>query len=129
LKKGNDDGLPLLGDFSGRVRAATCDLLPHARLLLFVQGEVPPGKDPRQVDGKLLEKYEIALTSAQRHYRKRQGGRASITCDTSELDHVATHGVIPGGKSTTTKIVAGAKSRMRGSFRFTSRGTPSGFEG
>ena len=71
---------------------ATC-YLTHG-YYFFVQGVVPPGKDPRQVDRKLLEKYEIALTSAQRYYRKRQG-RASIHYLRHEYQWimVATHGV------------------------------------
>jgi len=52
-------------------QVATC-YLTHG-YYFFVQGVVPPGKDPRQIDLKLLEKYEIALTSDQRYYRKRQG--------------------------------------------------------
>ena len=70
---------------------ATC-YLTHG-YYFFVQGVVPPGKDPRQVDRKLLEKYEIALTSAQRYYRKRQG-LASIHYLRYEYHWimVATHG-------------------------------------
>lgn len=39
----------------------------------FVQGEVPAGREPSEIDRKLLGKFGIELTTAQRRYRKRQG--------------------------------------------------------
>ena len=39
----------------------------------YVTGRIPNGKDPAQVDRKLIEKYGIALTDRQRAYRKQRG--------------------------------------------------------
>ena len=50
---------------------ATC-YLRHG-YYFFVQGQVPEGRDPREIDGKLLEKYDARLNTAQRYYRKKQG--------------------------------------------------------
>lgn len=39
----------------------------------YVWGIVPEGKDPRRVDAKLVEKYELAVSKWARARRKRQG--------------------------------------------------------
>lgn len=39
----------------------------------FVQGRVPPRKEPEQVDEKILGKYELRKTRRQRAYRREQG--------------------------------------------------------
>lgn len=43
----------------------------------YVAGWVPEGKDPRRVDEKLIDKYEIAISKWARARRKRQG-RANL---------------------------------------------------
>ena len=47
---------------------ATC-YLRHG-YYFFVQGKIPPRRDPKEIDAKLLEKYDIRLNTAQRYYRK-----------------------------------------------------------
>lgn len=72
---------------------ATC-YLRHG-YYFFVQGRVPDGRDPYEIDKKLLEKFEIALTTGQRCYRKRLG-LANVHylryAGTNEWVMVATHG-------------------------------------
>ena len=49
-----------------------CNYLPHG-YWFYVTGRVPDGKDPRQVDAKLIDKYEIDLSRAARSRRKQLG--------------------------------------------------------
>jgi hypothetical protein len=56
----------------GFVQLLACNYLPHG-YWLYVTGWVPEGKDPRQVDAKLVEKYEIDQSRATRCRRKRAG--------------------------------------------------------
>lgn len=46
--------------------------LPHG-YLFYVMGRVPEGKEPEDVDRKLIEKYGIALSRRSRSYRKSRG--------------------------------------------------------
>jgi len=39
----------------------------------FVQGRVPDGKDPRQLDRKILKRYDFALSKGKRFRRKERG--------------------------------------------------------
>src|SRR5579883_2013375 len=43
------------------------------RYWFYVPGEVPEGKDPRAVDEKLVEKYEVGLSKWAKARRKRKG--------------------------------------------------------
>lgn len=52
-------------------RIATC-LLRHG-YLHYVQGQVPEGKDPRAIDKKLLEKYQVDQNEWTRARRKQKG--------------------------------------------------------
>jgi len=54
------------------VQFLACNLLPHG-YWFYVTGRIPEGKDPRQVDRKLLKKYDAALTRAARARRKQLG--------------------------------------------------------
>ncbi len=59
----------------------------------YVRGTIPERKDPRRVDEKLIERYDIALTKHQRS-RRRQLGHASVQLLRHEREFVlmATHG-------------------------------------
>lgn len=59
----------------------------------YVAGRVPDRKDPREVDRKLIERYEIDLSKYQRA-RRRKAGRASVQLLRHGHDFVllATHG-------------------------------------
>jgi hypothetical protein len=50
---------------------ATC-YLRHG-YYFFVQGKVPDGRDPTEIDNRLLKKYDARLNTAKRYYRKKQG--------------------------------------------------------
>ena len=52
-------------------RIATC-LLRHG-YVHYIQGEVPDGKDPRAIDTKLLEKYDVVQNEWRRARRKERG--------------------------------------------------------
>jgi hypothetical protein len=56
----------------GVVQQLACCYLPHG-YWFYVSGWVPAGKDPRAVDGKLLEKYGIAISRQARARRKLAG--------------------------------------------------------
>ena len=56
----------------GFVQLLACNFLPHG-YWFYVTGWVPEGKDPRQVDAKLIRKYDIDLPRATRSRRKRLG--------------------------------------------------------
>ena len=56
----------------GFVQLLACNYLPHG-YWFYVTGWVPEGKDPRQVDAKLIGKYDIDLPRATRSRRKRLG--------------------------------------------------------
>ena len=45
----------------GLVQLLACNFLPHG-YWFYVTGVVPPAKDPRTVDTKLVEKYRIDLS-------------------------------------------------------------------
>ena len=59
----------------------------------YVQGSVPERKDPKDVDRKLIERYGIDISRAERSRRKR-AGRASVQYLRLRRDFilVATHG-------------------------------------
>ena len=56
----------------GLVQLLACNYLPHG-YWFYVSGWVPDGKDPRQVDAKLIDKYRIELPRATRTRRKQLG--------------------------------------------------------
>lgn len=56
----------------GFVQILASNYLPHG-YWFYVTGRVPAGKDPSQVDAKLMEKYGIGLSRQQRARRKLQG--------------------------------------------------------
>jgi hypothetical protein len=56
----------------GFVQLLACNYLPHG-YWLYVTGWIPEGKDPRQVDAKLIGKYGIAVSRAARSRRKQLG--------------------------------------------------------
>jgi hypothetical protein len=56
----------------GLVQLVACNYLPHG-YWFYVTGCVPDGKDPRQVDAKLIDKYGIDLSRAARSRRKQLG--------------------------------------------------------
>ena len=53
----------------GFIQILACNYLPHG-YWFYVTGRVPPGKDTKHVDRKILEKYGIALSRQQRARRK-----------------------------------------------------------
>jgi hypothetical protein len=56
----------------GFVQLIACNYLPHG-YWFYVTGWMPEGKDPRQIDAKLIGKYGIDLSRAARSRRKRLG--------------------------------------------------------
>lgn len=80
-------GVPLNTHFRGAAMAYRCEAtsfegfiqqlavayLPHG-YWFCVAGEVPAGKDPRAVDRKLIERYEVDLSRWARARRKKAGG-------------------------------------------------------
>ncbi len=56
----------------GFVQQIACCYLRHG-YWFYVTGHVPPGKDARRVDQKLIEKYGIGVSESTRARRKRQG--------------------------------------------------------
>lgn len=56
----------------GFVQQLAANYLPHG-YWFYVMGYVPDGKDPRQVDVKLMTKYGVALSRQQRARQKRAG--------------------------------------------------------
>lgn len=56
----------------GFVQILASNYLPHG-YWFYVTGRVPAGKDPNQIDAKLIEKYGIGLSRQQRARRKLQG--------------------------------------------------------
>jgi hypothetical protein len=60
----------------GFVQLLACNYLPHG-YWFYVTGCVPSGKDPRRIDAKLVEKYEIDVSRAARSRRK-QLGKANL---------------------------------------------------
>ena len=61
-----------------------------------VSGQVPSGKDPRDIDEKLLDLYDIRKTKSQR-YRAKQAGKANLQYIRFERDWLmlGTHGKHP----------------------------------
>lgn len=57
---------------TGFIQILASNYLPHG-YWFYVTGRVPAGKDPRQVDEKILSKYGIALSRQQRARRKLTG--------------------------------------------------------
>jgi hypothetical protein len=60
----------------GFVQQIACSFLRHG-YWFYVTGVVPPHKDPRAIDEKLIEKYGIAISEATRSRRKKLG-RANL---------------------------------------------------
>lgn len=60
----------------GFIQQLACNYLTHG-YFFYVSGWIPPGKDPRRVDEKLLSKYGIAI-SRQSRARRKQAGFANL---------------------------------------------------
>lgn len=60
----------------GFVQQLACSYLRHG-YWFYVLGKVPPGKDPKAIDTKLIEKYGIAVSESTRARRKK-AGRANL---------------------------------------------------
>ncbi len=56
----------------GFVQQLACNYLPHG-YWFYVQGWIPEGKQPRDIDSKLLRKYGIAVSRQTRSRRKKKG--------------------------------------------------------
>lgn len=56
----------------GFVQQIACCFLRHG-YWFYVTGRIPAGKDPRVIDGKLIEKYGIAVSESTRARRKKTG--------------------------------------------------------
>lgn len=56
----------------GLVQLVACNLVPHG-YWFYVTGRVPDGKDPSQVDAKLMAKYAAGLSRTARARRKQLG--------------------------------------------------------
>jgi hypothetical protein len=56
----------------GFVQQIACCYLRHG-YWWYVSGRIPQGKDPRQVDQKLVQKYEIDVSESTRARRKQKG--------------------------------------------------------
>lgn len=56
----------------GFVQILASNYLPHG-YWFYVTGQIPEGKDPSQIDEKLLAKYGIEMSRQQRSRRKQQG--------------------------------------------------------
>jgi hypothetical protein len=56
----------------GFVQQIACSYLRHG-YWIYVSGTVPPDKDPRAVDEKLIRKYDIAISESTRRRRKQAG--------------------------------------------------------
>lgn len=57
---------------TGFVQQVVCSYVRHG-YRFHVSGKAPPGKDPREIDEKLLTKYNIARTESQRYSAKKRG--------------------------------------------------------
>lgn len=60
----------------GFVQQIACSYLRHG-YWFYVTGIIPPGKEPQQIDAKLLAKYSIGVSEATRRRRK-QAGMANL---------------------------------------------------
>ena len=60
----------------GFVQQIACCYLRHG-YWFYVTGAIPPDKDPRSVDAKLIRKYDIAVSESTRRRRK-QAGSANL---------------------------------------------------
>jgi hypothetical protein len=56
----------------GLVQQVAVSYLRHG-YWFYVTGRIKPGKDPRALDRKLIEKYQIAISERERTARKRRG--------------------------------------------------------
>jgi hypothetical protein len=57
---------------SGFVQHVACKRLPSG-YYFYTEGRVPPGKDPRATDAKLVSRYGIDISASARSWRKREG--------------------------------------------------------
>lgn len=58
-----------VGEFLRRIAV---DLVPRG-YVFYVQGEIPPGKDPAKTDAKIIAQYGIAISKWTRVRHKKQG--------------------------------------------------------
>jgi len=56
----------------GLVQQVAVSYLRHG-YWYYVSGRIKPGKDPKSIDHKLIEKYEIAISERERCRRKQRG--------------------------------------------------------
>jgi hypothetical protein len=71
-------------------------LLVRHGYLFWVSGVIPAAKDPYEVDRKLIEKYEVAVSSRVRQRQKREGtARVQYLRHRRTFILVATHGNHP----------------------------------
>jgi hypothetical protein len=80
------------GSEIGFVQQLACNYLPHG-YWFYVTGQIPPDKDPQQVDEKLIDKYDIAVSRSTR-WRRKKAGTANLHYLRHERFFVllATHG-------------------------------------
>ena len=57
---------------TGLIQLLACNYLPHG-YWFYVSGNVPPGKNPYELDDKLLKKYGISRSRSSRSRRKAKG--------------------------------------------------------
>ncbi len=97
----------------GFVQQIACCYLRHG-YWFYVTGVIPPGKDPRTVDIKLLAKYGIAVSESTRLRRKREG-TANLQLIRHERFFVilATKGLHPFFEHETARIRDIRKSPLR----------------
>ena len=57
---------------TGLIQLLACNYLPHG-YWFYVTGHVPPGKNPHDLDDKLLKKYGISRSRSSRARRKAKG--------------------------------------------------------
>ena len=60
----------------GFVQQIACCYLRHG-YWFYVQGRIPPGKDPESIDRKLISKYRIDVSESTR-YRRKLNGQANL---------------------------------------------------
>ena len=76
MTKRNEDYRYIATSRTGFVQQVVCSYVKNG-YRFFVPGRVPDGKDPRDVDEKLLSRYGIRKTDAQR-YRAKKAGKANL---------------------------------------------------
>ena len=102
---------------TGFVQQLVCSYVRHG-YRFYVSGKVPEGKDPLQVDEKLLDRYDIRKTDRQR-YRAKKAGKANLQYIRFDRDWLML--ATPGSHDW--------KEEERGNIRDCSHGEPIHFQG